>query len=58
MAAGAPSDGVIIFDTDQDWVRETISPALMENILVCLLAPRVPTVVTSASWGGIKAMFR
>lgn len=53
--------GHIVYDTDQDWVREAdgrpTSVDLMENILAFLADPGT-VAVESARWGDVKAMYR
>ena len=59
-----PPNGVhghIVYDTDQDWVREAdtrpTSVDLMENILAFLADPGT-VAVEGARWGDVKAMYR
>ena len=53
--------GHVVYDTDQDWVREAdtrpTSVDLMENILAFLADPG-GVAVEGARWGDVKAMYR
>jgi hypothetical protein len=43
----APGGGKIVHNTDQDWVRVTTSPALLENILTYLTGTQTFTIAVS-----------